>query len=411
MNSIVIPNEYYDFSNLHLATPISIQGGAFFTKLLNNNDDVFIQTPKSTTKQGFIKSGKKIHCDLMFDKTNGDFIEWLENLENKIVNLINHKSNAWFQDEIEKDDIENAFASPVKVYKSGNYYLVRCYVESPRMAQSSNQLTIFDESENEVSMENVNEDSNIISILQIHGVKFTPKSFQIYIQIKQVMMLSNTLFKKCIIKHNSSSGSSSSGSSGSSGSSSNINILNTLEKDNTNKNEVVIQKDLDNNIDSELNDEKVDFSNTLEDLENNKKDNKENAVDLKEISREKENNLEEKMNEEEIEEMEVSEEEKKEDLKELEESINEKKECEKDAKKESVLEEYDIDINLDNLETISLKKPEKIYYDIYLKAKEKAKSARKKALEAYLELKEIKSNYMIDDIDDSDEEMEEINKV
>ena len=75
------------------------------------------------------------------------------------------------------------------------------------------------------------------------------------------------------------------------------------------------------------------------------------------------------------------------------------------------MEEYDIDINLDNLETISLKKPEKIYYDIYLKAKEKAKSARKKALEAYLELKEIKSNYMIDDIDDSDEEIEEFNKV
>ena len=397
MNSIVIPNEYYDFSNLHLATPISIQGGAFFTKLLNNNDDVFIQTPKSTTKQGFIKSGKKIHCDLMFDKTNGDFIEWLENLENKLVNLINQKSNAWFQDEIEKDDIENAFASPVKVYKSGNYYLVRCYVESPRMAQSSNQLTIFDESENEVSMENINEDSNIISILQIHGVKFTPKSFQIYIQIKQVMMLSNTLFKKCIIKHNSNS------------------ISNTLEKENINENKVVIQKDLDNTIDPELNDEKVDFSNTLEDLENNEKNNKEDAVDLKEISTEKENNLEEKMKEEEIEQIEQIEEieeEKKEDEKEeLEESIDENKNEEKEAKKESVLEEYDIDINLDNLETISLKKPEKIYYDIYLKAKEKAKSARKKALEAYLELKEIKSNYMIDDIDDSDEEMEEINKV
>jgi hypothetical protein len=79
---------------------------------------------------------------------------------------------------------------------------------------------------------------------------------------------------------------------------------------------------------------------------------------------------------------------------------------------ENILEECDIDINLDNLETISLKKPEKIYYDIYLKAKEKAKNARKMALEAYLELKEIKSNYMINEIDDSDEEeISEINEV
>ena len=73
-------------------------------------------------------------------------------------------------------------------------------------------------------------------------------------------MLSNTLFKKCIIKHNSNS------------------ISNTLEKENINENKVVIQKDLDNTIDPELNDEKVDFSNTLEDLENNEKNNKEDML-------------------------------------------------------------------------------------------------------------------------------------
>tara|TARA_Y100000992_G_C21257329_1_gene489265 strand:+ start:464 stop:1687 length:1224 start_codon:yes stop_codon:yes gene_type:complete len=407
MNSIVIPNENYDFANLHLATPISIQGGAFFTKLLNNNNDIYIQTPKSTTKQGFVKSGKKIHCDLMFDKSNGDFIEWFENLENKIIDLINNKSSAWFQDEIEHDDIENAFASPVKVYKSGNYYLVRCYVETPRMAQSTNQLTIFDESENEVAMENINEESNIISILQIHGVKFTPKSFQLYIQIKQVMQLSNSLFKKCIIKHNSIQNN-------------NLEKIETLDKNNIeleSENNIVlkdlekkedheIEEDIKNNLSQDLvpyvgQDVAQDIipdvaQDVIPDVPQDVIPDVPQDVDIvKKSVKEEDNNLS-KVNHEDK---------KDDDLENSLETINAEQ-------NENILEECDIDINLDNLETISLKKPEKIYYDIYLKAKEKAKNARKMALEAYLELKEIKSNYMINEIDDSDEEeISEINEV
>tara|TARA_B110000285_G_scaffold110354_1_gene125327 strand:- start:2902 stop:3996 length:1095 start_codon:yes stop_codon:yes gene_type:complete len=360
MNSIVVPNEYYDFSSLHLATPISTQGGAYFTKLLNNNNDVYIQTPKSKTKQGFIKSGKKIQCDLMFDKSNGDFIKWFEDLENKIIDLIHSKSNSWFQDSIDKDDIENAFASPVRVYKSGNYYLVRCYVETPRMAQSSTQLTLFDENEKEINMEDINDDSNVVSILQIHGIKFTPKSFQIYIQVKQVMLISNTMFNNCLI--------------------STSNNRKHLEESNqklVSKNASVEEK---LELEKEL-DHSQDIIDTLD----------KEVLDNVEV--EKENSVDEMTEPEKVE--------------------PEKVEPEKVEQKIEInncnsLEEFDIDINLDNLETIELKKPDTIYYDIYLKAKEKAKNARKHALEAYLELKQIKANYEIDDMDDTDDEIEEI---
>ena len=360
MNSIVVPNEYYDFSSLHLATPISTQGGAYFTKLLNNNNDVYIQTPKSKTKQGFIKSGKKIQCDLMFDKSNGDFIKWFEDLENKIIDLIHSKSNSWFQDSIDKDDIENAFASPVRVYKSGNYYLVRCYVETPRMAQSSTQLTLFDENEKEINMEDINEDSNVVSILQIHGIKFTPKSFQIYIQVKQVMLISNTMFNNCLI--------------------STSNKRNHLEESNQKTVSRIPEIDapisIDNNIEEKMELEKeLDNSQPIIDTKYKK--------DLGTIEVEKENSVEE--------------------MTEVESN-----DVETENNNSNSLEEFDIDINLDNLETIELKKPDTIYYDIYLKAKEKAKNARKHALEAYLELKQIKANYEIDDMDDTDDEIEEI---
>ena len=52
---------------------------------------------------------------------------------------------------------------------------------------------------------------------------------------------------------------------------------------------------------------------------------------------------------------------------------------------------------------LSLKKPNDVYYEIYKVAREKAKHMKKVAVEAYLEAKEIKTKYMLSDIDDSDD--------
>ena len=71
----------------------------------------------------------------------------------------------------------------------------------------------------------------------------------------------------------------------------------------------------------------------------------------------------------------------------------------------NILEE--VSINCDNSESISLKNPNEVYYEIYRKARDKAKEWRLKAIEAYLEVKEIKTKYMLYDMDDSTDSMED----
>ena len=61
-----------------------------------------------------------------------------------------------------------------------------------------------------------------------------------------------------------------------------------------------------------------------------------------------------------------------------------------------------------NLETMTLKKPNQVYYEIYKKAREKAKALKKEAILAYLEMKNIKKTYMLDDIEDSDSDFEDL---
>ena len=74
---------------------------------------------------------------------------------------------------------------------------------------------------------------------------------------------------------------------------------------------------------------------------------------------------------------------------------------EKDIKVDNTFEPIDVtlDMPLTLDDTMTLKKPNEVYYDIYKAARRKAKSLRKDAIEAYLEAKEIKTKYNLDDTD------------
>ncbi len=69
------------------------------------------------------------------------------------------------------------------------------------------------------------------------------------------------------------------------------------------------------------------------------------------------------------------------------------------------IEEVTIDYDTVEPESISLKNPNDVYYELYKKAREKAKQCRLAAIEAYLEAKQIKTKYMLFDEDDSDDDI------
>ena len=66
----------------------------------------------------------------------------------------------------------------------------------------------------------------------------------------------------------------------------------------------------------------------------------------------------------------------------------------------------------DNLETMQLKKPNQVYFELYKQARKKAKECKKNAIIAYLEAKNIKKTYMVDNVIDSDSDFDaEIDEV
>tara|TARA_R110002073_G_scaffold123611_3_gene267306 strand:- start:22553 stop:22990 length:438 start_codon:yes stop_codon:yes gene_type:complete len=77
------------------------------------------------------------------------------------------------------------------------------------------------------------------------------------------------------------------------------------------------------------------------------------------------------------------------------------KENEQSLEDNSILHEADIKIPENNKTSVSLKKPNEVYLEIYSEVKRRAKEAKLRALAAELEVKRVKALYMLDDIDSS----------
>ena len=404
MEKIYEPNDSFDFSKLSLLSPSSMPGGNYFIKFRINDYPLYIQPPKCVSKSSIFKSGKKHYCDLMFTNENEDFIRWMENLENYCQKKIYDHRTKWFETELDEHDIENSFTSPLKIFKSGKFYISRTNV--PTMLGKCS-LKIYNEDEHEVDIETIKENTNVITILEIQGIKCSSKNFQIEIEIKQMMMFKqNNLFEKCIFTAPNSS-----------------RVEQNMDEIKP-TNEV---KRIETNCDAE---ESFLDSTTRISAGNpvlNGRDNTNielviSEIDEGNISLEKQNTSIHGTDEDIVHDTETfapdpnNEGRSSELLSDpvITEQINntvdeiiissENSEIYGDSK--DILE---VNMNVDDLpndDTIFIKKRNDIYYQMYKEAKRKAKMARDLAISSYLEAKHIKNTYMLEN-EDSDSDFDE----
>ena len=453
MDIIFSTNNKPNISEMVLKTPKPIQGGTYYSKIKLNENDIFIQTPKCKTKNGIHKTGKKIYCDLKFDNDQYAFIEILRDIENKVKKLIYEKRELWFHDEPSIEEIDYNWNTSIRTNRN-NEYLVRTFVQKGKNNDYIN-LQIYDDDENILTIEDINENNKIISIMEIQGLKYTSQSFHLEVCMRQVMVIKDKkLFNKCLIQINNS-------------------------KKKAEKHQKYLVKNNENNTNgenSEKTDGDVDLEETGEHLEEtgeHLEETNENLEETNENLEETNENLEEiskKLNEkvikidknlEEKEKKQIEEEDvveggivtknnnerisnvignikeddthinnnnKKEILNDGDkdnlvktntdnEEMSEKKKTDnlglteninKDLEKLDImkLKEFEFD-SIEEDEPIQLKKRKDVYLEMYKRARKKAIETKKRAIKAFLEAKNIKETYLIDDIDSSDEELSE----
>jgi len=378
------PNDTFNFNHLHLSPPNSIPGGSYLTKYAyyDSKKPLYIQTPKTLSKQGVVVSGKKAYIDLLFTGGNehdAEFIEWIADLEKRSVELLYEKRHLWFTQELDKSDIENSFTSPIRAFKTGNY-LVRVNLELNRIQTHIQPFLckVFDENRSIAPVEYVKAEHNIISIIEFQGIKFTSRSFQMELILRQALVIPELpLFETCVINTNTNTTSSSnieeplgkydeSQSSSSSSSSSSTLPIN----ENTTAKEII--ETLDKSLGTSDVYPPLRESSALKHFECTEVD-----IDFKNIA-----------------------------------DVIDTKEPTFDVPTTAATAATDATGGDTSTAkkwkqtngSLTLKKHKEVIYEMYKVAKRKAQEAKKAAIRAYLEAKEIKASYLLDDLDEFDSE-------
>ena len=363
MEDIFDTNSQFPFDKITLNTPTSMSGGVYFSKIFINKKQLYIQSPKCKTKQGIVKSGKKIHTDLVFSNDDEEFIQWIESLESTVRKHIYTNRAKWFDMDLDEDDIENYFTPTVKLFKSGKQNIMRVNI-SQRIG--SVPLKIYDENEIDVDMDSIQENTPLITILEVQGVRCSSKSFQIDIELKQIMVMKSVnLFERCIIKSSSKI----------------IPQEKSLVK--TEEPAPIIREPILEPV-SEPVSEPVFQESVSEPVS-------ESVFQEPVLQPVSESVFQEPV------------------LQPISESVFQEPVSEPEVKNDNYFNDYDIlEVNLDideieNNNIFHLKEKTEVYYQMYREARQKAKLAKSLALSSYLEARRIKNLYMLDNIDDSDE--------
>ena len=370
----------------------------------------------------------------MFEKDDENVIEFLEGLEDKIKNLIYEKKDKWFHSDMDMDTIDYHWQNILRSYK-GSKILLRCFIKKPKSRLNSQPtLQIYDEDESLLKIDDLTKEKTLMALLEMSGLKFTSQSFSLEFNLTQAMVLKDKVFRnKCLIKSVNNSDDKVEDND--------LNTNNTVlkiselqPKDDDDNNNImeqessqVVEEDLEASEDTVIKStyESTDVNTTNIDDAENMQMTKESSIDSStELSQKDNIIMENKMivpqlkleNLENNKLVEESPENTNNSLESLAKSDQLPQETEVEEEDNLLVNteplEKNTELNEINLvmpedkEIVQLKKPTEVYMEIYREVKRRAKEAKKRAIEAYLEAKRIKSLYLLDEIESSDDENE-----
>ena len=315
----------------------------------------------------------------MFTNEDHDILSWLEKLVEKSQQLIYEKRKIWFHNDMELEDIDTAFTPPIRTYKSGKFYLVRTYIQNINN-NPLNGFSCYDQNELKIDPTELNSSTKkIIPLLEIKGIKFSTKNFNFDITLKQAMIIEEENFlDNCLIKLNTKS-----------------NVITQENFEESDTNEKTIENDIHEStppIDLENNENENEneiISNNETNTDNDLETKTEIEIENNNIVLESENNT------------------NNEDVVVNENNIDNTKPVDY-TENPAILDLEEVTINeqeINNLDdSINIKSPNEAYIELWKEARKKAKLARKAAIEAHLHAKKIKTEHMLDNLDEDSED-------
>ena len=418
------PDTSFEYDKITLANPQPIQGGSYITKITMDNDKpMYVQFPKCCTKQAIVTTKRGKYCDLMYERErHEELIQWIENLESMCQDKLDEKKSLWFTADLTRDDIGHLMSPIARLYKSGKYLLIRTHIHTDKHT-GVDKCMAYDEDQVNVDISTIESDRDIIPLVLIDGIRYSSRSFEINIKLTQFMAIDKKveLLNTCMIKRIKTD-----------------KVEDVSIPTVSSNNHVSVSDPAPDNIEPVINKDEIETSTHVDDSVVFKKEFSGAGYDSGEDNSTNTTKHLEKLDvgpgldtriETEVDTPQISSNEEQNQKSDLVQSLVDpfiKDDLSNDTNPSlSSLESRDLgnldkskyNLEIDTLEEISLepddlsesitlKKPNEVYYEIYRTARQKAKHMRQVAVEAYLEAKQIKSQYMLSDIDDSEDDVD-----
>ena len=416
------PNTTFEYDKVTLANPQPIQGGSYITKITMDNDKpLYVQFPKCCTKQAVVTTKRGKYCDLMYERErHEELIHWIENLESIFQDRLDEKKSLWFTADLTRDDIGHLMSPSARLFKSGKYLLIRTHIHTDKHT-GLDKCMAYDEEQVNVDISSVEPEREIIPLVLIDGIRYSSRSFEINIKLTQFMAIDKTVevLNTCMIKRRKPD------------STQLAPLPSTTDIDRLEPAPAPgVSKPADDNRETEtstpdddtvvIDDESIDTLHGIggdghtvmpEHLEKPDAGTESDAIYEIEVDTpptpfdEEQNTINDLGSGSEVPSIKDN----------LADNVNPPSPLEDKSlgslnepvaeRGITSLEEIILEPN-DLSDSITLKKPNEVYYEIYRTARQKAKHMRQVAVEAYLEAKKIKSQYMLSDIDDSEDDMD-----
>ena len=154
--------------------PKKVKGGSYMTEIkyrTPTGEDVpfIIQTPRLISSEGIVRNDTRAHCELEFDKNHWAFYEFITNIDDHNIVVIEKYSEKWFTSKFPIDVVEEFYKTPVKLGRGKNPPKLKVKIPINRGELSCN---IFDNVKNAINYTEVKKNNKVVCVLHLQGLRF-----------------------------------------------------------------------------------------------------------------------------------------------------------------------------------------------------------------------------------------------
>ena len=170
----ILDYKTFDNNRLVYTDPTKVKGGSYIANVKYRNDDnelqdIVIQTPRLFCESGIIKTDTRSYLELDFDKEHWLFYEFITDLDDHNIIIVEKNSESWFKQKFPLDVVEEFYKSPVKVGRGKNPPKIK--IKLP-LSRGKVECGIYDNKRHSIHYSEINKSSKMICVLKLLGLRF-----------------------------------------------------------------------------------------------------------------------------------------------------------------------------------------------------------------------------------------------